>query len=340
MAVKCVEPARAGEPCASLRGLPLYTLLAAAVPLALAGALHAQTYPVKPIRVLIGYPAGAGNDVIGRLVFAEISRTLGQQIVVDNRPGASGQIATDMAARSAPDGYTLLNVPGSIAMANSLYPKLPYDLLKDFDPIALQASVPFLLVVPPTLPVKNLRELIALAKARPGDFTFGSAGAGGGPHLTAELFAMRAGIKMLHVPYRGTVQANAAVASGELTMIFSPSSSVMPMIQSQRVRALAITSRERHPTLPQVPTVAEAAYADFHAGNWIALIGPSGMPGAAVARLNSEINRVVQTAAMRERFAALGATPLSATPQEATAFVHEEVAKWAKVVKSAGIRLP
>lgn len=303
------------------------------------GCAHAQTYPVKPIRVLIGYPAGAGNDVIGRLVFAELSKTLGQQIVVDNRPGASGQIATDMAAKSAPDGYTLLNVPGSIAMANSLYPKLPYDIVKDFDPIALQASVPFLLVVPPTLPARNLKELVALAKARPGDLTFGSAGAGGGPHLTGELFAMRAGIKMLHVPYRGTVQANAAVAGGELTMIFSPSSSVIPMIHAKRVRAIAITSPQRHPTVPEVPTVAEAAYPDFQAGNWIALIGPRGLPGDVVTRLNSEINRIVQTPAMRERFAAVGAEPMQGSPQQVVTYVHDEVAKWAKVVKAAGIKL-
>ncbi len=304
-----------------------------------AGSIHAQTYPVRPIRVLIGYPAGAGNDVIGRLVFAEISKTLGQQIVVDNRPGASGQIATDIVAKSAPDGYTLLNVPGSVAMSNSLYPRLPYDIVKDFDPIALQASVPFLLVVPPTLPVKNLRDLIALAKARPGQLTYGSGGGGGGPHLAGALFAMRAGLKMLHVPYRGTVQANADVAAGEISMIFSPSSSVIPMIRARRVRALAITSRERHPTLPEVPTMMEAALPDFQAGNWIALIGPRGLPTEAVNRLNSEINRVVQTPALRERFAAVGAAPLQASPREAAAFVHDEVAKWAKVVKDAGIRL-
>lgn len=300
---------------------------------------HAQSYPIKPIRVLIGYPAGAGNDVIGRMVFTELSKTLGQQIVVDNRPGAAGQIATEMVAKSAPDGYTLLNVPGSIAMANSLYPKLAYDIIKDFDPIALQASVPFLLVVPPTLPAKTLRDLIALAKARPGDLTFGSAGAGGGPHLTGELFAMRAGIKMLHVPYRGTVQANAAVAGGELTMIFSPSSSVIPLVHAKRVRALAITSPQRHSTLPEVPTAIEAGLPDFEARNWIALIGPRGLPAEVTTRLNTEINRIVQTPTMRERFATVGAEPMQGSSQQAASYVQSEVAKWAKVVKAAGITL-
>lgn len=303
------------------------------------GWVHAQTYPAKSVRVVIGYPAGAGNDVIGRLVFAELSKSLGQQFIVDNRPGASGNIGAEIVARSAADGYTLLNAPGSIAMSYSLFPKLPYDLLRDLEPVAVMASVPFLLVIHPSLPVQSVRELIAFAKARPGQLTFGSGGAGGGPHLVAELFRLRGGLQLVHVPYRGTAQANTDVASGEITMNFSPSSSVMPLVQSRRVRALAITSTQRHASVPEVPTMIEAGLADFEARNWIALFAPRGMSEEAIQRLNAEINRIVQLPGMRERFAGVGAEPLQGTPKQWAAYVREEVAKWAKVVKAAGVRL-
>ena len=322
-------------------------LILAIVTLTVGGQAHAQTastgsgqaYPAKSVRVIVGYPAGAGNDVIGRLVLAELSRSLGQQFIVDNRPGASGNIGAEMVARSAADGHTLLNAPGSIAMAYSLFPKLSYDLLRDLEPVAVMASVPFLLVVHPSLPVKSVRELIDFGKARPGQLSFGSGGAGGGPHLTAELFRMRAGLQLLHVPYRGTAQANAEVASGEITMIFSPSSSVMPLVLSQRVRALAITSTQRHPSLPNVPTLVEAALPNFESRNWIALFAPRGMAEESVNRLNAEINRIVQSPGMRERFAGVGAEPMHGSPRQWAAYVRDEVAKWATVIKAAGVRL-
>lgn len=308
-------------------------------PLGTAGLVYAQTYPLKPVRVIVGYPAGAGNDVIGRLVMAELSKSFGQQFIVDNRPGASGNIGAEIVARSAPDGYTLLNAPGSIAMSYSLFPKLAYDLLRDFEPVAVMGSVPFLFVVHPSLPVKSVKELIAFAKARPGQLTYGSAGAGGAPHLTAELFSLQTGLKMLHVPYRGTAYANTDVASGELSMIFSPTSSIMPLAHSRRVRSLAITSLQRHPVIPDVPTMIEAGVAGFEARNWIALLAPTGMSRDAVNRLNTEINRIVQTPNMRERFAAVGAEVLHGTPTQWAAYVREEVVKWTKVVKAAGISL-
>jgi tripartite-type tricarboxylate transporter receptor subunit TctC len=301
--------------------------------------LCAQTYPVKPVRVIIGYPAGAGNDVIGRMVMTELSKSLGQQFIVDNRPGASGNIGAEIVARSAPDGYTLLNAPGSIAMSYSLFPKLAYDLLRDFEPIAVMGSVPFLFVVHPSLPVKSVKDLIAFARARPGQLTYGSAGAGGAPHLIAELFSLRTGLKMLHVPYRGTAYANTDVASGELSMIFSPTASVIPLAQSRRVRALAITSLQRHPTVPDVPTMIEAGIDGFEARNWIALLAPTGMSRDAINRLNAEINRIVQTPNMRERFAAVGAEALHGTPAQWAAYVRDEVDKWRRVVKAAGIAL-
>jgi tripartite-type tricarboxylate transporter receptor subunit TctC len=304
-----------------------------------AGTLYAQTYPAKSVRVIVGYPAGAGNDVVGRLVMTELSKRFGQQFIVDNRPGASGNIGAEIVARSVPDGYTLLNAPGSIAMSYSLFRKLSYDLLKDFEPVAVMGSVPFLFVVHPSLPVKTVREFIAFAKAQPGQLTFGSAGAGGGPHLTAELFSLRAGVKMLHVPYRGTAYATTDVASGELSTIFSPTSSILHLVQSRRVRALAITSTQRHPSLPDVPTMIEAGMEGFEARNWIALFAPTGTPPDAINRLNAEINRIVQTPIMRERFAAVGAEPLSGSPMQWAAYVRDEVAKWTRVVSSAGIRL-
>ena len=307
--------------------------------LSAAGTLCAQTYPAKSVRVIVGYPAGAGNDVVGRLVMAELSKRLGQQFIVDNRPGASGNIGADIVARSAPDGYTLLNAPGSIAMSYSLFPKLSYNLLKDFEPIAVMGSVPFLFVVHPSLPVKTVSAFIAFAKTRPGQLTFGSAGAGGGPHLTAELFSLRTGVKMLHVPYRGTAYATTDVASGELSTIFSPTSSIVHLVQSRRVRALAITSTQRHPSVPDVPTMIEAGIDGFEARNWIALFAPTGMSSDAINLLNAEINRIVQTPAMRDRFTAVGAEPLVSTPRQWAAYVRDEVAKWTKVVKAAGIRL-
>lgn len=299
----------------------------------------AQGYPSKAVRVIVGYPAGAGNDVVGRLVMSELSRAFGQQFIVDNRPGASGNIGAEMVARSAPDGYTLLNAPGSMAMAYNLHTKLPYDMLRDLEPIAIMGSVPFLLAVHPSLPVKSVRELIAFAKGRPGELTYGSAGAGGGPHLTGELFSLRAGIRMLHVAYRGTAYANTDVASGQLSMIFSPTSSILPLAQSRRVRALAITSMQRHQSVPEVPTMIEAGVAGFEARNWIGLFAPAGIAAEPVSRLNSEINRVVQTATMRDRFADIGAEPLHGSPRQWATYVRDEVAKWGKVIKAAGIKL-
>lgn len=307
--------------------------------LVVGAASHAQTYPAKAVRVIIGYPAGAGNDIIGRLVLAELSKSLGQPFVVDNRPGASGTIGAEMVARSPPDGYTLLNAPGSIAMSPSLLSRLPYDLLKDFEPISVMATVPFVLGVHPSLPVKSVRELIVFGKARPGQLSFGSGGAGGGPHLTAELFKMHTGLKMLHVPYRGTAQGNAALAGGEITMIFSPTPSIIPLVHSKRVRPLAITSTQRHPSIPDVPTMMEAALPQFESHNWIGLFAPRGISEESINLLNSEINRIVQSPSMRERFAGVGAEPMHGTPRQWAAYVRDEVSKWAKVIKAAGVRM-
>lgn len=301
-------------------------------------AAMAQPYPSKTVRVVIGYSAGAGNDVIARMVLAELAKSMGQQFVVDNRPGAAGTIGAEIVARSPNDGYTLLNAPGSIASGASLLPNLPYDLLRDFAPVSLMASVPFVLVVHPSVPVRSVQDLIAFAKLRPHELTFGSAGNGGGPHLTGELFALRTGLKLQHIAYRGTSQANADLAGGQIFMIFSPSSSVMTLARAKRVRALAVTSTQRQSAMPEVPTMIEAGIADFESRNWIALLGPRGMAESSIARLNTEINRIVDAPDMRARFADIGAEAMTGTPAQWAAYLQNDVAKWARVIKAAGVR--
>lgn len=299
--------------------------------------VHARNYPSKPVRVIIGYPSGAGNDVIARLVLAELPASLGQQFVVDNRPGATGNIGAEMVARSTPDGYTLLNAPGSIAANFALSQKHSYDLLKDLVPVAVMASVPFALSVPAALPVKTGRELIDYARSRPGQLTFASSGTGGLPHLTGVLFSQQAGLNLLHVPYKGTGQALLDVVSGQVTMIFSPTPSVMPHFQSKRAKVLAITSTARLDSFPGVPTMDEATLPGFVSRNWIALFAPRGTPDEVFKRLNPEINRVVQTPAMREKFSRLGAEPLTGEYRQWAPYVRDEVAKWAAVIKAANI---
>ncbi len=297
----------------------------------------AQTYPTRSVRVIIGYPAGSGNDVIARLVMSAAGKNLGQQFIIDNRPGASGNIGAEMVARSAPDGYTLLNAPGSISATPSLTKNLAYDLLKDLEPIAIMASVPFILVVHPSLPVQSARSLISFAKNRPNQLTFASSGAGGLPHLTGELFRIQTGLKLLHVPYKGTGQANLDVIRGQVSMIFTPAASVMPHIQSARLRALAVTTNERLSGLPEVPTLTESALPGFESRNWVALFAPRGIAADISQRLNTEINRAVQTPAMRASFANIGSEPMTGTPQQWSVFVRDEVAKWAKVIKASNI---
>ncbi len=312
----------------------LLGLLALSAPLAQA---QAQGYPTRTVRVIIGYPAGSGNDVIARLVMSEVSKSFGQQFIIDNRPGASGNIGAEMVARSVPDGYTLLNAPGSISATQALVKQPTYDLLRDLEPVSVMASLPFILVVHPSLPVQSAKALIAFAKARPGQLTFASSGSGGLPHLTGELFRIQAGLNLLHVPYKGTGQANLDVISGQVSMIFTPAASVMPHIRSGRLRALALTSSERLPSLPEVPTMAEAALPGFDSRNWVGLFAPRGVPAEAAARLNAEINRVVQTPAVRASFDNIGTEPMTGSVLHWQGYVRSEVAKWAKVIRTARI---
>ena len=305
---------------------------------ATAGAQSAPGYPNKAVRILVGYPPGAGSDIVTRLLTPELTKAFGQQFVVDNRPGAAGNIAMELAARTPPDGYTLVNVPASIAISQSLHKKPPFDLMKDFDALALKASVPFALVIHPSLPVRSIKALVAFAKARPGQLTYASTGTGSSPHLTGEMLKMHTGIDILHVPYKGTPQANTDIIAGQVTMMYSNMLSVIPHVRTGRLHALAVTSAKRSGAAPNVPTMMESGIAGFESGTWYVLSGPAGLPREVVQRLNSEINRIVQLPDVREKLAALGADPMNGTPDQTAVFLRSEIAKWAKVVKASGTR--
>ena len=296
-------------------------------------------YPAKTVRILIGFPPGAGSDIVTRQVTPGLTKALGQQFIVDNRPGATGNIAAELVARAPADGYTVLTVTATLAINQSVYKKPPVDLLKDFDSVALLGTVPFVLVVHPSMPVRTVKEFVAFAKARPGQVSYASTGQGGSPHLTGEMLRMHAGLELLHVPYKGTPQATTDLISGQVTMMFANALSVLPSVNSGRLRALAVTSAKRTGAAPTAPTMIEAGFAGFESGTWFSLAAPAGTPAAAIQRLNAEVNRVVQASDVRERFAAQGAEPLTGNVEQSTAYLRSEVAKWAKVVKAANLKM-
>jgi tripartite-type tricarboxylate transporter receptor subunit TctC len=300
---------------------------------------HAQApYPAKTVRVIVPFPPGSGTDITTRLVMPKLGEAFGQQFIVDNRAGAAGNIGAELAARSPADGYTLLVAPASSAISQTLYRHLQYDLLKDFEPIALMAGVPFVLVVHPSLPAKNVKDLVALAKAKPGQLTYGSTGNGSSPHLTTEMLKLATGIDVVHVPYRGTPPAVTDLLSGNITFMFANTLSVLPHVNSKRLRALAVTSAKRSPSLPNLPTVAES-YPGFESGTWFSLLAPAGTPRDVVDRLNAAVVKAVQLPDVRDRIRAQGGEPLSGTPQQVGAYIRAEVAKWGKVVRASGAKV-
>jgi tripartite-type tricarboxylate transporter receptor subunit TctC len=296
-----------------------------------------QAYPARSVRVVVAFPPGAGVDIAVRLLTPKLTEAFGQPFVVDNRPGAGGNVGAEIAAHAPPDGYTLFGGGAPAAISQTLYPKLGYDLLKDFDAIALVATVPLLLVVHPSLPVRNAKDLAALAKAKPGELTYASTGSGSTPHLTAELLKMNAGIQIVHVPYKGTPAAVTDVVAGRVTFMFANSLSVLSQIQSGRLRALGISSAKRSPLTPNLPTLAET-YPGFESGTWYAFVAPAGTPREIISRLNAAIMKALQMPDVREKFQAQGADILSGTPEEAAKFIRAEVVKWGKVVKASGAR--
>jgi len=299
----------------------------------------AQSYPAKSIRFILPFPPGGGTDTLARILSVKFSEVLGQQMVLENRPGAGANIGAEIAARTPPDGYTLLMGNAAHAINMSLYAKPGYDLVKDFAPVSLLASTPNILVVHPSVPAKNVKELIALAKARPGQLDVASSGSGSSAHLAGELFNSLAGTKMNHVPYKGGGPAVLALMSGECAIGFATTPSVIEQIKTGKVRALGITSAERAPFAPQIPTIAEGGVKGYEAGTWYGILVPTGTPAAVITRLHAESVKVVKLPDVKERLETMGFTGIGSSPAEFAACINSEIDKWGKVVRSAGVKV-
>jgi tripartite-type tricarboxylate transporter receptor subunit TctC len=309
--------------------------------LALAGAATAcaqQQYPTKPIRAIVPFAPGGGLEITTRLIGQKLTEKWGQNIVVDSRPGAATIIGSEIASKAAPDGYTLLMITTTFAINPGLYRKLPYDPHKDFAPITQLNSQPNVVVVHPASPVKSVSDLIAQARARPGALTFASPGAGSAPHLSAEMFKRMAGVDMIHVPYKGIPPAVTDVIGGRVNMLFTTTISAAPHVNAGKLRAVAITSAKRLPTMPDVPTVAESL-PGYEAEAFQGMVAPAGVPRAIVETLAREIAAIVKSPEVTERFSRDGAVPVGSTPQQFAAFLKSEMAKWRKVIEEAGIKL-
>ena len=302
--------------------------------------LSTPSYPSKPIRVLVGFPPGGNSDFVARAVGRGLSELWGQQVVIDNRPGAGGNIAAELVAKAPADGYTLLLGVFAHAVNPSLYgSRLPFNAVKDFAPVILCVSSANILVVHPSLPVKSVKELIAFAKAKPGQITYASSGNGTASHLAGELFDLMAGVKTVHVPYRGNGLAHTDLMGGRVIMFFAAMAGTLPSVQAGRLRALGVTTLKRWPGAPGVPTMSESGLAGFEVNSWSGILAPAGTPPEIVTRLNTEIARIMRQKETRDRLYSFGAEPIENTPAEFTAYINAGIAKWAKVVKGAGIRV-
>ena len=308
---------------------------------ALAGmqAAGAQTFPTKPIHWVSPWSPGGANDILSRMIGSEISTTLGQPVVIENKPGASGTVGTASVAKSPADGYTItLGSTPSYATAPSMYPDLPYNPVRDFAPITLVARVSNLLVVHPSLPVNNVKELIAYAKANPGKLNFTSVGSGSTPHLSAELFKMMAGVELNHVPYKGTAPALVDLIAGRVEMAFEGTPALLPHVRAGRLRALGITSLQRSQLLPDVPTISESGLSGFDVSVWYAVFAPAGTPADVIKKLNNAIVASLRTPALSRQLNDLGADLVGSSPEELGAYLNRETSKWADVIKKAGIK--
>jgi tripartite-type tricarboxylate transporter receptor subunit TctC len=305
---------------------------------AISSGAQAQTYPNRAVRLIVPFAAGGSTDIIGRTVGQKLNEMWGQPVLVDNRPGGSTVIGTDAVAKAAPDGYTLLITPAPFTIVPSLIAKLPYDPARDFEPITLINTTPLVIVVHPGVPAKSIKELIALAKSRPGTLNYGSSGAGGSNHLAGELFNAMAGVKIVHIPYKGNAPALADLVGGHVDAVFNGLTSAMPLIKSGRLRALAVTSLARAGALPDMPTLDELGLKGFQAVAWNGLTAPARTPKEVIARLNADVIKVVRSAELAERLKAEGSDPVGNSPAQYAAFLRDEIAKWAKVIKQAGIK--
>jgi tripartite-type tricarboxylate transporter receptor subunit TctC len=317
----------------------LHAVLACASIAAFTAHAHAQSYPAKPVRIIVPWTAGGTADLLARVLAQKMTESFGQQVIADNRPGAGGLIGTEIAAKAAPDGYTLLmgtTAPNSVAP--SLYSKIPFDPARDFAYLSLVARTCYVLSVHPSMPVKTVRDLIALAKARPGQLTFSSPGPGTPNHLSGELFKMLTGVDMQHVPYKGSAQAIQDVIAGHIALTFENITVVSTHVKSGRVRGLGVTNVKRSPVLPDVPTIAESGIPGFEAVGWFGMLAPAATPRELVTKLNVETVRILGLPDVRDRISALGAEIATSSPEEFDRFNRAQIEKWAKVVKFSGAR--
>jgi tripartite-type tricarboxylate transporter receptor subunit TctC len=300
--------------------------------------VSAATYPARPIRIVVASAPGSGPDIVTRLIGRKLAESWQQQIIADNRTGAGGNVGAEIVAHAAPDGYTLLMATASQPIGAALYSRLSYDLTRDFVPISLVASTPFVLVVNPSVPVISIAELIALAKAKPGLLHYGSGGSGTPPHLCAEILKSSAGLDIVHVPYKGVTPALTDLLAGQVQLVFSVVPAALPLIQAGKVRALAVTSAKRTALAPELPTIAESV-PGFEVIGWYGLLAPTGTPAEIVKRLNDAVIAALKNAELRERLVALGADPLGSTPPAFAQFIRDEIRKWGKAVKDSGARV-
>jgi tripartite-type tricarboxylate transporter receptor subunit TctC len=317
--------------------LPLTHLALATALFIGSGACAAQSYPAKPIRFLIGFPPGGTNDILARALAPKMSEYLGQPVVIENRPGASTAIATELAARSAPDGYTILLSAAGHA-TNPALMKLPFDPVRDFAFITLVAESQNLLVLHPSVPATTVKELIAVSKKRPGEINYGSSGMGTTPHLSAQLFQYMTSVKWVHIPYKGSAIGLTATLAGEISLYFANIPAVIHHVQAGKLRPVALSGTKRTAALPGIPTVAESGLPGFEVTSWFGIAAPARTPRPIVDRLNAEIVRALGTPDLRERIQGMGADPVGNTPEQYTLFVQNEIAKWGKVIKAAGIK--
>jgi len=300
----------------------------------------AQDYPSKPIRLVVPYPPGSGTDIVGRLLAQRLGESLGQQVYVDNRPGAGATVGTAFVAKGTPDGYTILMADlGPLAIGPSFYRQLPYDPIKELAPISQVAVLPFVLVVHPSVPANNVPELIALAKAKPGQLNYASVGNGTAVHLATELFRQIAGIDIVHIPYKGSAPALTDLVAGRTSMMFVNVLSVRGFLESGQLRAVAIGTAERSPAMPEVPTVAESTQPNFRAGVWFGLLAPAETPRAIIDRLNAETVRVLQTPDFKAKLIEQGAESVPSSAEQFSALIQAEITKWADVIRSSGVRM-
>ena len=321
-----------------MRDFVAVVIFAGALVLA-AGSAFSQAYPQKAIRLVVGFPPGGATDIVARLVGQKLSVSLGQAVVIDNRPGANSNIGAELAARAAADGYTLFMCTIANAINYSLYSNLPFDMIKDFVPVAQTASILSFLVVHPSLPVKSVKELIELAKSKPGELNYASSGIGGSPHLAAEMFKTMAGVNMVHIPYKGTGPELTDLLAGVVRIAFETTPAVLPHVKAGKLRALAVNSLKRTPLLPDLPTMSEAGLPGFEVTSWNGVLAPAGTPKEIETRLNNEIVKALKMPDVHEKLSGLGADPVGNTPEQFGAFIQAEIKKWAKVIKESGARV-